>query len=233
MMRAELAKNLLLGRLGTGDLHSLLPESEPVTLRAGAKVMVAGQKVAHVYFPIDCAISLLVETGDRPPVEIGLVGREGMLGVPLILGARQSSASGLVQAPGLAWRVEAGHFMQCLRDSEPLRRRMQCYVHVYMTQLTEAAACKHFHKLTERLARWLLMSADRLQSSELALTHEYLSYMLGVRRAGTTLAARGLQERGLIDYSRGHIELLDRGGLESASCACYAREKKRYAYLMR
>jgi len=232
-MRAELAKNLLLGRLGTSDLHSLLPGSGPVTLHAGDKIMVAGQKLAHVHFPIDCAISLLVETGDRPPLEIGLVGREGMLGVPLILGARQSSESGVVQAPGLAWRIEAARFIRCVHASEPLRRRMQRYAHVHMTQLTEAAACKHFHTLAERLARWLLMSADRLQSSELALTHEYLSHMLGVRRAGTTLAARGLQERGLIDYSRGHIALLDRGGLESASCPCYAREKQQYESLMR
>ena len=110
---------------------------------------------------------------------------------------------------------------------------MQRYVHVHMTLLAEAAACKHFHKVSERLARWLLMSADRLQSSELSLTHEYLSSVLGVRRAGTTLAARGLQERGLIDYSRGHISLLDRTGLESAACPCYAREKKLYEYLMR
>jgi len=232
-MRAGLAKNLLLGRLGTGDLHALLPAGGPVTLQAGAKVMNAGQRLAHVYFPIDCAISLLVETSDRPPLEIGLIGREGMLGVPLILGARQSSESGLVQSPGLAWRIEAAHFLRCLHASEPLRRRMQRYAQVHMTQLSEAAACKHFHKLGERLARWLLMSADRSQTSELALTHEYLSYMLGVRRAGTTLAARGLQERGLIDYSRGHIALLDRHGLESASCPCYARGKQQYEHLMR
>jgi CRP-like cAMP-binding protein len=102
-----------------------------------------------------------------------------------------------------------------------------------MTQLVEAAACKHFHKLSERLARWLLMSADRLRSNELTLTHEYLSNVLGVRRAGTTLAARGLQERGLIDYARGHIALLDRAGLESAACPCYAREKKLSESLMR
>ena len=101
-MRVELPKNLLLARLGTGDLNSLLPGSGPVTLQAGTKVMIAGQRLAHVHFPIDCAISLLVETGDQPPVEIGLIGREGMLGVPLILGARQSSESGLVQASGLA-----------------------------------------------------------------------------------------------------------------------------------
>jgi CRP-like cAMP-binding protein len=232
-MRAAPANNLLIGHLGARDRQALLPEDEPVKLLAGARVMTAGQRLAHVHFPIDCAISLLIESTDRPLLEISLIGREGMLGVPLILGIRHSSVSGFVQTAGLAWRVDAARFGRCIDTSERLRRRMQRYVHVHMTQLTEAAACKHFHKLTERLARCLLLSADRLQSSELTLTHEYLSNVLGVRRAGTTLAARGLQDRGLIDYSRGHIVLLDRGGLELAACPCYAREKQLYEHLMR
>lgn len=232
-MRRVPANNLLLASLGTRERRALLADDEPVELKAGARIMAAGQRLVHVYFPIDCAVSLLIEATERPLLEIGLIGREGMLGVPWILGVGQASVSGFVQATGLAWRIEAAHFVRCLDASERLRRPMQRYVHVHMTQLTEAAACKHFHKLVERLARWLLMSADRLQSNELMLTHEYLSKVLGVRRAGTTLAARGLQERGLIDYSRGHIALLDRTGLEAAACPCYAREKKLYDHLMR
>jgi CRP-like cAMP-binding protein len=195
--------------------------------------MAGGRPLRHVHFPIDCVISLLIEATDRPLLEIGLIGREGMLGVPLILGVRQVSVSAFVQAPGLAWRVEATRFRHCVEASQNMRRRMHRYVHFHIAQLTEAAACKHFHKVAERLARWLLMSADRLESNELSLTHEYLSGVLGVRRAGTTLAARGLQDRGLIDYSRGHIRLVDRPGLESAACPCYAREKALYGYLMR
>jgi len=233
MMRPAPPNNLLLGSLGARDCEALLGEGGPVKLQAGTRVMTAGQRLAHVHFPIDCAISLLIEARDRPRLEIGLIGREGMLGVPLILGARQSSMSGFVQAPGMAWRVGATRFGRCFDASERLRRRMQCYAQVHILQLTEAAACKHFHRLAERLARWLLMSADRMQSSGLSLTHEYLSSVLGVRRAGTTLAARGLQERGLIEYSRGHITLLDRAGLESAACPCYAREKKLYEHVMR
>ncbi len=233
MMRATPANNLLLGSLGARDRRALLSDDAPIELKAGARVMTAGQGLAHVHFPIDCAISLLVEATDRPLLEIGLIGREGMSGVPLILGVRQSCVSGLVQSPGLAWRIEAERFGRCINASERLRRRMHRYVHVHMMQLTEAAACKHFHKLAERLARWLLMSADRLQSNELALTHEYLSGVLGVRRAGTTLAARGLQDRGLITYSRGHIALIDRAGLEAAACPCYARERMLYEYLTR
>lgn len=232
-MRLVPANNLLLASLGTRERRALLADDEAVELQAGARIMAAGQRLVHVYFPVDCAVSLLIEATRRPLLEIGLIGREGMLGVPSILGVGQSSVSGFVQTTGLAWRIEAEHFVRCLDASERLRRRMQRYVHVHMTQLTEAAACKHFHRLAERLARWLLMSADRLQSSELMLTHEYLSNVLGVRRAGTTLAARGLQERGLIDYSRGHIVLLDRAGLELAACPCYAREKKLYERLMR
>lgn len=231
-MRATAVNNLLLGSLSASDRGALLSKVEPVQLTAGARVMTAGQHLAHVYFPIDCAISLLIEATDRPLLEIGLIGREGLLGVPLILRVRQSSMSGFVQAPGLAWQVEATRFWRRMDASARMRYRMQRYLHVHMAQLTEAAACKHFHKLAERLARWLLMSADRLQSGELTLTHEYLSSVLGVRRAGTTLAARGLQDRGLIDYSRGHIALLDRAGLESAACPCYAREKKLYEELM-
>jgi len=232
-MRDGLANNLLLDRLGARDRHSLLPGREPMKLQTGTRVMIAGQRLTHVFFPLDCAVSLLIDTANSPLLEIGLIGREGMLGVPLILGGRQSSVSGIVQSPGLAWRVEAAHFARCLDASESLRRHMHRYVHVHMTQLTEAAACKHFHNLSGRLVRWLLISSDRLQSSELALTHEYLSNMLGVRRAGITLAARVLQERGLIEYSRGQIALLDRSELESASCPCYAREKTSYEHLMR
>ncbi len=232
-MKAAPANNLLLGSLRARDRQALLPGGEPVKLQPGARIMTAGRRLSHVHFPIDCAVSLLVEVTDRPLLEIGLVGPEGMLGVPLILGVRQSSISGFVQTSGMAWRIDAARFERCIDASERLRRRMQRYVHVHLAQLTDAAACKHFHKLAERLARWLLMSADRLQASELTLTHEYLSNILGVRRAGTTLAARGLQERGLIDYSRGHIVLLDRQGLESAACPCYAREKRLYEHLMR
>lgn len=232
-MRKTLPHNLLLRSLGARDRRALLSDDEPIEMRAGARVMTSGQPLAHVHFPIDCAISLLIESTDRPLLEIGLVGREGMLGVPLVLGVRQSCASGFVQAPGLAWRVQAAHFGRCIDASADLRRRMHRYVHVHMTQLTEAAACKHFHKIAARLARWLLMSADRLQSSELPLTHEYLSRVLGVRRAGTTLAARGLQDRGLIAYSRGHISLVDRAGLEAAACACYGRERAIYEDLTR
>ncbi len=231
-MRTTLA-NSLLDSLAVRDSRALIDDGEPVKLQSGARIMAAGQRLAHVHFPIDCAVSLLIETTDGPLLEIGLIGSEGMLGVPLILGVRRSSVSAFVQTPGLAWRVDATRFDHCLDTRERLRRRMQHYLHVHMTQLTEAVACKYFHKLPERLARWLLMSADRLRSSELTLTHEYLSNILGVRRAGTTLAARGLQARGLIDYTRGHIALLDRAGLESAACSCYAREKRMYEHLMR
>jgi CRP-like cAMP-binding protein len=231
-MRTNPSNNLFLRSLAVRDRRALLAADEPVELLAGARIMTADQRLAYAHFPIDCAISLLVEAPDRPLVEIGLIGREGMLGVPLILGVRHSCVSGLVQSPGLAWRIDAARFSGCIDASESLRRRMHRYVHVHMTQLAEAAACKHFHQLAARLARWLLMSADRSRSNELALTHEYLSHVLGVRRAGTTLAARGLQNRGLIAYSRGHIALLDRPGLEAAACPCYARERMLYDRLM-
>jgi CRP-like cAMP-binding protein len=227
------AHNQLLDRLRSDDRAQLLATEEPVTLHEGTLVIAAGRRLTHAYFPIDCAVTVLAPNDGLPKLEIGLVGREGMVGMPMILGADSSRICASVQSGGRAWRIDAARFAWCLETSAGFRECMNRYVHVHWLQLAESAGCRSFHLVPARVARWLLMSRDRTQSSEIELTHESLALTLGVRRAGITLAASALRERRLIDYSRGHIVVLDAKGLESAACPCYASAKKTYARFMR
>jgi CRP-like cAMP-binding protein len=224
--------NLLLARLAPPDRRRLLACGERVQLLAGSVLAEAGQPLAHALFPIDSSISVLVPMAHLPQLEVGLIGREGMFGLPLVFGSGTSTLRGVVQGAGSAWKVDATEFSRQLAASAALRAALNCYVHVCFAQLAQAVACKSFHRVEQRLARWLLMSADRANRAELLLTHEFLAQMLGVRRAGVTLAARALQERRLIRYARGHVALLDVRALEAAACSCYASEKKTYARLM-
>jgi CRP-like cAMP-binding protein len=188
--------------------------------------------MTHVFFPIDSAASLIVTGEGHSPLEVGLVGREGMLGVPLILGGSNAAFRSVVQIAGRAWRMDGPHFIRQLDDNPVLRQRMTRYAHVRLVQIAGSVGCKSFHRVEGRLARWLLMSRDRAKSDALALTHESLSRLLGVRRAGVTLAANSLRRLNLIRYARGHIELLDPAGLASVACPCYANDKATYARFM-
>jgi CRP-like cAMP-binding protein len=226
------SNNLLLQGLGARDRRRLLAATESVTLRPGNALSEAGRRMKHVYFPIDSAASLIIGGAGHEPLEVGLVGREGMLGVPLILGSSNAAFHSVVQIAGQALRMEAVQFTRQLDDNPALRQRMNRYAHVRLVQIAGNVACKSFHRVEGRLARWLLMSRDRADSNALALTHESLSKLLGVRRAGVTLAASALRRRDLIRYSRGHIELLDPRGLASVACACYASDKATYARFM-
>ena len=225
--------NLLLGRLSDRERESLMSDGETVKLRAGETLSDTGQPITHAYFPLDSAVTLLVSAAGQPPLEIGLIGREGMLGVPLILGVAAASFRGVVQGAGSAWRIEAKRLGRNLDSNAALRKCLLKYAHVRVVQIAHSAACRSFHRVEARLARWLLMSRDRARSNELTLTHEGLAGTLGVRRAGVSLAANDLQARHLIRYARGKIELLDGHGLEAVACPCYAGEKKVYARFLR
>lgn len=226
------SNNLLLKGLGARDRQRLISATESVVLRPGDALSESGRRMTHVYFPIDSAASLIITGAGHSPLEVGLVGREGMLGVPLILGASNAAFHSVVQIAGQAWRLDAAQFMKQIDENPALRQRMTRYAHVRLVQIAGNVACKSFHRVEGRLARWLLMSRDRANTNALALTHESLSHLLGVRRAGVTLAASALRRRNLIRYTRGHIELLDPRGLASVACPCYATDKATYARFM-
>jgi CRP-like cAMP-binding protein len=226
------SNNLLLAGLGVRVRDELLRGVEPVELRAGEQLWDAGERAERAVFPIDCSISLMLDVPGEPTVEAGLIGREGMLGLQLILGTPLCAFRAVVQGPGRAWAVDAARLSATLERQATLRQRLNRYACARMIQLAHGAGCRGSHRVEARLARWLLMSRDRARSDELTLTHEFLGHMLGVRRAGVTIAAHALQERRLIRYARGRIVVLDAHGLEASACACYGQEKKTYARLM-
>ena len=213
--------NLLLAALPRKSYAELLPGLAPVALKFGDVLYEQGQPIDQVYFPGESMVSLLTLVEGHLALEVGLVGREGMVGAPLALGVDRSPVRALVQGGGSAMRMSAGSFRRALARSPPLQRTALRYVHTLMAQVTQTAACNRFHVVERRLARWLLMTRDRVRSDEFRMTQDFLSNMLGVRRVGVTEAAGALQRRKLIKYSRGAISILNGRGLEAAACSCY------------
>jgi CRP-like cAMP-binding protein len=230
---ANQCENLLLAALPASERRQLLALCEPVQLVFGACLSEPGDRIRHVYFPTGGFISLISSIDGRSRLEVGLVGAEGMLGVSLLVGVKDAPLRALVQGAGPALRIEAGEFSRALRRSSALRQSLGRYLYVLMSQLAQMAACTRFHVVEARLARWLLMTRDRARSNEFNLTQEFLAYMLGVRRVGVTRAARSLQRRKLIRYSRGKMTILDSRGLARASCECYAAATDMYERLLR
>jgi CRP-like cAMP-binding protein len=202
--------------------------SESVRLLSGEVLCEKGQSIRYVYFPTHSFISLITVIDEKPVLEVGMVGREGMVGVQLVLGIKISPFHTLVQGAGTANRIAVGDFCGELDRSAALRQCLQRYLYVLMAQLASTAACTRFHLIGQRLARWLLMTQDRAGSDRFHVTHEFLAYMLGVRRVGVTNAATDLQRAGLIEYHRGELIVLDRRGLEAAACGCYAADRQAY-----
>jgi CRP-like cAMP-binding protein len=220
-------ENSILAALPRKAYLSLLPGLAPVSLVFGDVLYEPGAKIPDVYFPGRSVVSLLTVVDEHEALEVGLVGHEGMVGIPLALGVDVSPVRALVQGAGNAMQMSAGRFRKAFDGSPPLQEGLHRYAHELMAQVTQTAACNRFHMVEARLARWLLMTRDRVRSGEFQLTHQFLSHMLGVRRVGVTQAASGLQRRGLIVYSRGKIRILHDAGLEAAACSCYQRTATR------
>lgn len=193
----------------------------PCELSYGEVLYEPMSPILFVYFPVDCLVSLLTSVENGKTLEVGMVGNEGMVGMPMALGIGISTVRALVQGKGTALRMSAARFRLELGKSVPLQRALFRYDHLLMTQISQTAACNRFHEAEQRLARWLLMTGDRLHANRFYLTQEFLAHMLGVRRVGVTKAASALQAAKLIRYTRGNIEILNRQGLEAAACVCY------------
>ena len=194
---------------------------KPVSLSLGDVLYEPGKPMRQVYFPVSSLVSLLTVVDDDLAIEVGMIGREGMVGIPLLFGIRKSPVRALVQGAGMALQMRSGAFLLELARTASLRGKVFGFTHDLMLQIAQTAACNRFHPVNARLARWLLMTRDRLGAREFPLTHKFLADMLGVRRAGVTDAARGLQRHKLIEYSRGKIRILNERGLEAAACSCY------------
>jgi CRP-like cAMP-binding protein len=192
-----------------------------VDLQFGETLCQAGAVFHEVYFPLDSSISMLVPIDRHPALELGLIGSEGMLGVTDVLGVPTSPWRAVVQGAGSALRLSRKQFHALMRLSPGWRRYLRRYVHLLLVQHSRITACSHYHRLEQRLARWLLMSLDRTDGDIVYFSHRFLADMLGVQRSAVTLAAGDLQRSGAISYVRGEIRLLDRAGLKASTCSCY------------
>jgi len=226
------ATNRILNALTRSEFESLSPYLDPINLSSGEVLSRPEQPVTHVYFPNRGTVSLVSTFEDGETVEVGMVGNEGMFGVCVFLGSVTTPLTAQVQLPGEGLRMRADVLKREFQKGGQLQDLLLRYTQAFITQIAQTAACNRAHPLDGRLAKWLLMCADRAQSKELALTHEFISTMLAVRRPGVTEAARQLKEAGLISYKRGNVTILDRPGLEGLSCECYALVKKDFTRLI-
>jgi CRP-like cAMP-binding protein len=215
------AANQLLAALPGDEYQRLSPELERIELAFAATLYEPGAPLRYVYFPVSGIVSILAGRAGQDMLEVAVVGNEGMVGLPVFMGVETARARAVVQAAGTALRLNAAALRRECERGGALFRLLLRYTQSLLTQVTQSAACNRFHLLEARLARWLLMAHDRMDTDEFQLTQEFLSNMLGVRREGVNRAAGRLQRRGLISYSRGHLTIRDRAGLEAVACPCY------------
>src|ERR1700692_3830447 len=220
--------NRILGVLPRKEYQKLLPILEPVNLSFGEILYESQAQIRHVYFPNDCFVSMLTTVDTGRAAEVGLIGSEGMIGVPMALGVAVSPFRAVVQGGGTAMRLKTADFRRNFSNSAALKREVFLCTHLLMIQVAQTAACNRFHVVTQRMARWMLMTRDRVNSNEFRITQEFLALMLGVRRVGVSEAMSALRERKVIVYRRGTVTILDHEGLIAAACVCYKTVKDTY-----
>ena len=219
-------RNDLLRLLPKDIQDRIFPKLREVELPLGKEIYAAGQKVQYCYFPADSIISLLYVRLDGHSAEISVVGREGIVGIAVFMGGDSTPSRAVVQSGGTAYRLPAADLKTEFKDAPAMRMLMLRYTQALITQMAQTAVCNRHHTIDQQLARWLLLSMDRLPTNELTMTQELIANMLGVRREGVTEAAGKLQKQGVIHYQRGRITVLDRPRLEELSCECYAVVKE-------
>ena len=224
--------NHLLAALPDPEWQRWQPLLEHVDLPLGHVMYESGRALGHVYFPTTAIVSLLYVMEDGASAEIAVVGNEGVVGISLFMGGESTPSRAVVQSAGEGWRLRAPAVKEEFERPGPVMHLLLRYTQALITQMAQTAVCNRHHTLDQQLCRWLLLSLDRLQDSELVMTQELIANMLGVRREGVTEAALQLQKQGLISYARGHITVLDRPGLEARTCECYAVVKKEYDRLL-
>jgi CRP-like cAMP-binding protein len=224
--------NHLLAVLPQADLQRWLPQLEPVEMPLGQVLYESGRTLSHVYFPTTAIVSLLYVMENGSSAEIAVVGNEGVVGISLFMGGESTPSRAVVQSAGRGLRLKADAIKEEFQQAGPAMHLLLRYTQALITQMAQTAVCNRHHSLDQQLCRWLLLSLDRLQGSELQMTQELIANMLGVRREGVTEAALRLQQAGLIRYSRGHVTVLDRPGLERRTCECYAVVKTEYDRLL-
>ncbi|WP_175772534.1 Crp/Fnr family transcriptional regulator [Paraburkholderia phenazinium] len=224
--------NNLLAVLPDAELARMAPHLVLVDMPLGQVVYESGDRLDHVYFPTTCIVSLLYVMEDGASAEIAIVGNEGMIGISIFMGGETTPSRAIVQSAGQAYQLDPRVLKDEFRRAGPVQRVLLRYTQALITQMAQTAVCNRHHSIDQHLCRWLLLSLDRLSSNELKMTQELIANMLGVRRPGVSEAAMKLQEAGLIRYSYGHIEVLDRRGLEKRVCECYSVVKREFDRLL-
>lgn len=227
-LASRLSGNKLVDGLPSRQRSQFLAQCETVPISFGERLAHKDLPIRHVFLPLTGFVSLIIILDGHRPLELNIIGREGMLGSEIILGARIATYTSVVQGSGTALRLSTSAFQKQLESSPALHRIGLRYVNILAEQQAQSIACNCFHEVSQRLARWLLMTHDRADGNDLELTHAFLAAMLGVRRSAVTIAAGHLQEQNLISYSRGRIHVLSRSGLEETSCECYCASVKAY-----
>ncbi|ALS61680.1 Crp/Fnr family transcriptional regulator [Pandoraea norimbergensis] len=224
--------NRLLAVLPPNEWNRIAPELMLVEMPLGKVIYESGDQLAHVYFPTTSIVSLLYVMEDGASAEIAIVGNDGLIGIALFMGGETTPSRAIVQSAGYAYRLSARVLKDEFKRAGPLQRLLLRYTQTLITQMAQTAVCNRHHSIDQQLCRWLLLSLDLLPSNELQMTQELIANMLGVRRSGVTEAALKLQTAGLIQYSHGHIKVLDRDGLEKRVCECYSVVRREFTRLL-